>query len=935
MKRLLWVVALALVAGSVQAGRVTITSLPYTISTSNDTFYISGTKLSSQTIGLNFAAGVSNVLVDGQGDTIQFGLAGSAPTGSSPVVGDIGIKLNNGTVTNVVIRNLKVLHAPPQSMRDSTVHCWAQAVRWGPSNRYIRLEGCTFKVVGRNSKIMYSGGGSYNNDVINCVFIDSCHAYLRRDYWNEQAMINLQDFNRARSLGSDFQYHWRFAGCSTAVAFWSNVHLEGDSTVADFDNNYWFTDGWNSLYGTAEANSMTTATENYCIALRQGDNAIADGCRIKIRNNRFRAGTAHSGGRGIFISGVEGINYNYDDSCIAIYNNDFNVHQGFDGYAATIKGIIMREDWGNVRVHHNNIVIPMYQNPPNNGYGQGPSSGVQITSNFGYNLYMKHNTISTYFVDNFSFDDRVGSGGVAAYCVVLDENEMNSPNLLIDSNTFITNNVFIRWGFFNGHGGNPQFRGNTFQYYGGTSPNNDNTWTAYLGYGAPSTHHAYNNFLIDPIFNNGVSETHVVVSDAEPDSLQLGYKVSLAVSVRGNNSLPVANATVTVRNNYGFVVGQGTTNGNGVYTALVTYRNLFNAAFSNPDSTNYNPFSIKAKVGNDSTTISYTVGWNTKTPQVTLANTGGSGGGTDVTPPGTITTLGAIAGPDPGSVLLTWDAPGDDDNTGTASGYYIKYSSNEISSDLAFENATSLENPPTPSAAGVRDEALITNLLPGRVYYVAVKAYDNEGNVGELSNESISFAKGIAPPLADSVRNSIPFEAVRLYAHRPASYYQINHEYQIDTTADFTTPRILVDASTSSSSNVSISFGDLTVGETYRWRVRSFANDSSDFSVWVNGPQFLFDPNISTGGEDVDTIKAYPNPLRLAENQSITFTDVPASSELIILTVSGEVVMRWDVDAKQDIHWDARNESGEQVASGTYLWYITGTSERGKLIVIH
>jgi hypothetical protein len=932
MKRLLLVISLTLIAGASYAGRVTITSLPYTISTSNDTFYISGTKLTSQTIGLSFAAGVQNVLVDGQGDTILFGAAGSAPTGSSPVVGDIGIKLNNGSVTNTIIRNLKVLHAPPASMRDSTVPCWALAVRWGPANKGVRLEGCTFKVVGRNSKIMYSGGGSYNNDIVNCVFIDSCHAFLRRDYWAEQSMINLQDFNKAKSLGSDFQYHWKIVGCSVAVAFWSNVHLEGDSTVADFDNNYWFTDGWNSLYGTSEANSMTTATENYAIALRQGDNAIADGCRIKVRNNRFRAGTAHSGGRGIFISGVEGINYNYDDSCIAIYNNDFNVHQGFDGYAATIKGIIMREDWGNVRVHHNNIVIPMYQNPPNNGYGQGPSSGVQLTANTGYNLYMKHNTISTYFVDNFTFDERVGSGGVAAYCVVLDENYMNSPNLLIDSNTFITNNVFIRWGFFNGHGGNPQFRGNTFQYYNGTSPNNDNTWTAYLGYGAPSSQHAYNNYLIDPIFTNGVSETHVVVSDAEPDSLSLGYKVTLAVAVRGSNSLPVANATVTIRNNYGFVVGTGLTNAAGVFSGLVTYRNLFNAAFSNADSTNYNPFSIKAKKGSDSTTVSYTVGWNTKSPQVVLANTIGDPGGTDVIPPGTITTLGAVAGPDPGSVLLSWDAPGNDDFSGTASGYMIKYALTAINDDASFDRATSLENPPTPSAAGTREEVLIQNLLVGRMYYVAVKAFDGDANVGSLSNESISFATGIAPPWADSARVSIAFQNARLYSHRLASYLQLRHEYQMDTSADFSNPRILVDVGTGATSMVS--FDSLVQGEIYRWRVRSFAADSSIFSIWVNGPQFSFDPDISAGEEDVDTIKAYPNPFRLAENQSITFTDIPAGSELIILTISGELVKRFTPETKQDVVWDAHNESGEPVASGNYLWYITGTDERGKVIVI-
>jgi len=34
------------------------------------------------------------------------------------------------------------------------------------------------------------------------------------------------------------------------------------------------------------------------------------------------------------------------------------------------------------------------------------------------------------------------------------------------------------------------------------------------------------------------------------------------------------------------------------------------------------------------------------------------------------------------------------------------------------------------------------------------------------------------------------------------------------------------------------------------------------------------------------------------------------------------------------MYWNRNNESGDPVASGVYLWYIEGTSFKGKLIVI-
>jgi hypothetical protein len=80
---------------------------------------------------------------------------------------------------------------------------------------------------------------------------------------------------------------------------------------------------------------------------------------------------------------------------------------------------------------------------------------------------------------------------------------------------------------------------------------------------------------------------------------------------------------------------------------------------------------------------------------------------------------------------------------------------------------------------------------------------------------------------------------------------------------------------------------------------------------------------------------AYPNPVRMAETDGATFTDLPTGSSLLLTSVSGSVVRQWsDLDGA-DVVWDGTNESGNRVASGTYLWYLPDTGAQGKLIVIN
>ena len=111
---------------------------------------------------------------------------------------------------------------------------------------------------------------------------------------------------------------------------------------------------------------------------------------------------------------------------------------------------------------------------------------------------------------------------------------------------------------------------------------------------------------------------------------------------------------------------------------------------------------------------------------------------------------------------------------------------------------------------------------------------------------------------------------------------------------------------------------DLDIGVTYYWKV--VLN-----SLVTGGPfEFSIEPETF----------AYPNPFRLSEVSQIVFAGVPENSNLVILTVSGELVRRWADQTGGEVTWDGTNETGNPVASGTYLWYIENSPIRGKIMVI-
>jgi hypothetical protein len=101
------------------------------------------------------------------------------------------------------------------------------------------------------------------------------------------------------------------------------------------------------------------------------------------------------------------------------------------------------------------------------------------------------------------------------------------------------------------------------------------------------------------------------------------------------------------------------------------------------------------------------------------------------------------------SIKLSWTAPGDDANTGTAASYDVRYASSAIT-NANWSSATPVGGVAAPSDAGLPETLTVSNLSCGRKYFFALKATDDNGNTSTISN----VAQGTTEPCPTLVINS-------------------------------------------------------------------------------------------------------------------------------------------------------------------------------------
>ncbi len=104
----------------------------------------------------------------------------------------------------------------------------------------------------------------------------------------------------------------------------------------------------------------------------------------------------------------------------------------------------------------------------------------------------------------------------------------------------------------------------------------------------------------------------------------------------------------------------------------------------------------------------------------------------DITAPGVLGDVKASATSHV-SIDLSFVATGDDGANGTADHYEIRYSTEPFAGEVDFLTASAVPSP-VPFGAGLTQTVTVANLVPETKYYFAVRAIDDAGNKGPISD---------------------------------------------------------------------------------------------------------------------------------------------------------------------------------------------------------
>ncbi|MBN1593115.1 MAG: hypothetical protein JW941_07725 [Candidatus Coatesbacteria bacterium] len=222
--------------------------------------------------------------------------------------------------------------------------------------------------------------------------------------------------------------------------------------------------------------------------------------------------------------------------------------------------------------------------------------------------------------------------------------------------------------------------------------------------------------------------------------------------------------------------------------------------------------------------------------------------GQDTTPPAAVQDLRAEPWGDGANVTLRWTAPGDDGNYGTASSYNIRYSTTLFENDADFASGTQVPYIDTvtgniPLESGNLQMAVARGLSPSTVYYFALKATDDAGNISPMSN--IAWTDPSLPVELSS------FEAVpgvgqiilkwTTASERDAMGWHVARADQANGEFSIITNKLILASGTSAEPH-SYSYTDtaVTAGTTYYYKLVLYNLDGSrEESLVVSGSPLL------------------------------------------------------------------------------------------------
>lgn len=252
----------------------------------------------------------------------------------------------------------------------------------------------------------------------------------------------------------------------------------------------------------------------------------------------------------------------------------------------------------------------------------------------------------------------------------------------------------------------------------------------------------------------------------------------------------------------------------------------------------------------------------------------------DCTPPAAISDLSVVPGSSPGTLDLSWTAPGDDTFSGYAQSYIVKYSTMSFN-ESNFNAATTYLQSWPPANLGQLEVKTLTGFLGGTTYYFAIKAQDEVPNTSDISNISSSSA-------------AAGLQAIGWIGGNTSTWQQIDGASSSFGGYGFDSPRgVTVDSS-----------GNIYVADTYNHRICKWSSLGTT-PEWIGGGQ--------------DGWQASAAPLAGNDYQSFNHPwDVCLDSlgNIYVSDTFPKRISKWDKDGNA-LGWIGHGQDGWQTVDAT------------------
>lgn len=291
------------------------------------------------------------------------------------------------------------------------------------------------------------------------------------------------------------------------------------------------------------------------------------------------------------------------------------------------------------------------------------------------------------------------------------------------------------------------------------------------------------------------------------------------------------------------------------------------------------------------------------------------------------------------TVTVSWTAPGDDGNTGTATSYELRMSTTAITAaNWGSASVVTTDPLPAPASAGTRQRTVVRGLTQGVTYWFAIKTTDDSGNESAISNIVrwdwiLDTTAPSAPAGLSAAMQSETSVRITWSANAEPDLMGYNVYRAFAAGGPFTQVNVALLTGTEYTDS------SIPAGTEQVWYQISAEDDSGNESARSATANVVLSSSTVAGTSwTLETGYPNPSPAGAAVRIPVVAPGFGGAATLEIVNDAGHRVHRRDLGTlapgPTEITWDGRNDSGREVAPGVYTaWLISGSTRKSVRLV--